>query len=249
MRAMADSGKSVVSDVFAFHIEGVVKVPSDKPSTPTGSCHNEDSDLTDVDVNVLKTEESAQETSCLTISVYSAVVIALICTFLILGRDYIKYVLMSMEETDLWISFLIFTCMFTMVSFPMTWGYILFNIAAGYLYGFRMGFFTVMICALTGLSIAHIVIRKFLANFVHRKLTNDTVRAILRVIESGHGFRVVILSRLTPIPFGLQNAIFAVSIMIYIAENEWVKIKIFKLLLLFFFIYFFFTKIYCSFVI
>ena len=154
---------------------------------------------------------TSNETSCLTISIYSAVVIALVIIFLIVGRDYIKYVLMSMEENEIWVSFAIFTCLFTIVSFPMTWGYILFNIAAGYLYGFKMGVITVMLCALTGLSIAHFVIKNFLRNIVIQKFRNDTVKALMRVIDGGHGFRVVVLSRLTPIPFGLQNALFAVS--------------------------------------
>lgn len=211
---MADKGKQFLGDIFTFQVESVAKVETpehERPPPITGDCDECNNDVSPMNVKIVE-EETAQETSCLTISVYSAVVIALICTFLVLGRDYIKYVLMSMEETDLWISFFIFTCMFTVVSFPMTWGYILFNIAAGYLYGFRMGVATVMVCALTGLSIAHFVIKRFLSDFVQKKLTNDTVRAIMRVIESGHGFRVVILSRLTPIPFGLQNAIFAVSI-------------------------------------
>ena len=210
MSTVTEKGKDLLGDVFAFRVEGVVKVdsPSQEDKPLTGHC-SEDDDV-GVGTNVKK-EETGTETSCLTISIYSAVIIAFVCTFLVLGRDYIKYVLMSMEETEWWTSFAIFTCMFTVVSFPMTWGYILFNIAAGYLYGFRLGVLTVMVCALTGLTIAHFIIRKFLGNFVQRKFTNDTVRAIMRVIESGHGFRVVILSRLTPIPFGLQNAIFAVS--------------------------------------
>ena len=36
--------------------------------------------------------------SCLSISVYSAVAIAMVCLFLVIGRDYIKYVLLSLEK-------------------------------------------------------------------------------------------------------------------------------------------------------
>ena len=210
MSTVSEKGKDFIGDVFAFRVEGVVKVDSSSQEKKV-LMDGEVSDQDETNKSTNK-EENGAETSCLTISIYSAVVIAFICTFLVLGRDYIKYVLMSMEESEWWMSFIIFTCMFTVVSFPMTWGYILFNIAAGYLYGFRLGVVTVMVCALTGLTIAHFIIKRFLGNFVQRKLTNDTVRAIMRVIESGHGFRVVILSRLTPIPFGLQNAIFAVSL-------------------------------------
>ena len=152
-----------------------------------------------------------RETSCLSISVYSAVVIAVICGFLVLGRDYIKYLLLSLEETNLWLSLAIFSFLFTIVSFPMTWGYILLNIAAGYLYGLLLGLAVVMTCALLGVSTAHVVIRTCLRNFVMARLNNRSVRAVMAVVESDNGFKVVVLSRLTPIPFGLQNALYAVS--------------------------------------
>lgn len=44
-----------------------------------------------------------------------------------------------------------------------------------------------------------------------RLLKNETGRAILRVISGPRAFKVVLLARLTPIPFGLQNTIFGVS--------------------------------------
>ena len=155
--------------------------------------------------------ENSPEPSCLSITLYSTVAIAFICVFLVLLRGYVKYVLLSLEETDMWVSFIVFSMLFTVVSFPLTWGYILLNIAAGYLYGLCMGVFVVMTCAVCGLSIAHVIIRKFLAKCIMARINNHSVRAIMRVIDSGHGFRVVVLSRLTPIPFGLQNGLFAVS--------------------------------------
>lgn len=47
--------------------------------------------------------------------------------------------------------------------------------------------------------------------FCSRLLKNETGRAILRVISGPRAFKVVLLARLTPIPFGLQNTIFGVS--------------------------------------
>ena len=157
-------------------------------------------------------QQNQKGPSCMAISIYSAVMIAMICVFLVLGRDYIKYLLLSLEETSMWISFLIFALLFTIVSFPMTWGYILLNIAAGYLYGFYMGLVIILLCALFGLLTAHTVIRRFFSDFVRKRLLNDGIRAIMRVVDSDQGFRIVFLARLTPIPFGLQNALFAVSI-------------------------------------
>lgn len=149
--------------------------------------------------------------SCLTISVYSAIVMALVCTFLVLGRDYFKYVLIALEKSNLWTSLVIFSLLFAAVSFPFTWGYILLNVACGYLYGLLLGFVIVVMCALCGLTAAHLLIKRFFQDFVSDHLTNDSMRAILRVVDSEHGFQVVVLARLTPIPFGLQNALFAMS--------------------------------------
>lgn len=160
---------------------------------------------------LVKNETSRKDYSCLTISIYSAIVIAMVCIFLVVGRDYIKYVLLSLEKSNLWISLIIFSLLFTVVSFPMTWGYILLNVACGYLYGLLLGIVIVIMCALCGLTAAHLLTKRFLQDFVFDRLANDSMRAIIRVVDSEHGFKVVVLARLTPIPFGLQNALFAVS--------------------------------------
>lgn len=149
--------------------------------------------------------------SCLTISIYSAIVVGLVCIFLVVGRDYIKYVLLSLEKSNLWISLLVFSLLYTAVSFPMTWGYVLLNVACGYLYGLLMGIVIVMVCALVGLAAAHLIIKRFFQDFVFERLANDSVRSIIRVVDSKHGFKVIVLARFTPIPFGLQNALFAMS--------------------------------------
>jgi uncharacterized membrane protein YdjX (TVP38/TMEM64 family) len=211
----------VWSEYFAFRVEGVGSEEDEAPlhesSSPSSSPSSSDSESSTASLSTRtrkssKSSKQPTQASCLSLSVYSAVVVALILTFLIIGRGYIKYLLLSLEETSLWISFLVFAALFTVVSFPMTWGYIILNIAAGYLYGLCLGVVIVMFCALCGILIAHITIRKCLTNFVMTRLANDSVKAIIRVVESEHGFKMVTLSRLTPIPFGLQNALFAVSI-------------------------------------
>ena len=40
---------------------------------------------------------------------------------------------------------------------------------------------------------------------------NGYFQAIIQVVEGEHTFRVIAVTRLTPIPFGIQNGIFAVS--------------------------------------
>ena len=152
-----------------------------------------------------------RDPSCFSVSVLSACVIAIVCASIVLGRDYIKYVLLSLDNTNIIVSFAVFSLLFTAVAFPVAWGYILLTIAAGYLYGVFAGLFIVVICAMFGVLVAHIVIRRFLENFVRSKLVSPNMRSVINVVEGEHGFKAIMLSRLTPIPFGLQNSLFAVS--------------------------------------
>lgn len=128
----------------------------------------------------------------------------------ILCRRYVKELLEWLQNLDEWARVLLFVVMFTVVSFPMTWGYIILNVAAGYLYGFVLGFVVVLISVLCGLSSAFIVCRRYLRDFVRAKLESDNLKAIMRVVEGKRGFKVIALTRLTPVPFGLQNGLFAV---------------------------------------
>jgi len=160
--------------------------------------------------SVQQLESKPNEPSCLSVSAFSACVIIIVCTFVVLSRDYIKYVLISLENNGIVISFVVFLMLFTAVSFPFTWGYILLNIAAGYLYGLAGGVFIIVSCATIGITLAHVTIRKFFGDLVRTRLVSSSMRHVINVVESEHGFKVIVLARLTPIPFGLQNALFAV---------------------------------------
>lgn len=85
------------------------------------------------DVNITLTDErhspqpndtssSSSSPSWLSIATYSLIAIAIICLFLFVLRGYVKYLLLSLENTDLWVAFLVFGLLFTGVSFPLTWG-------------------------------------------------------------------------------------------------------------------------------
>ena len=90
----------------------------------------------------------------------------------------------------------------------------------------------VLVCAVFGLTMAHLVLRRLFVPCIKRRLglekstppppehlhhqeeqagAESLTHALLRVVDSGHSFRIVVLARLTPIPFGLQNGLFAVS--------------------------------------
>ena len=148
---------------------------------------------------------------CLHLSGTLLILFTLAALLVICFRHYLKDTLHWLERVDGRISGLIFVLMFTIVSFPMTWGYILLNMAAGYLYGFIVGMVTVVVAVLVGVATSLVVCRIFINDFVHSKLQSEHLKAIIRVVESRRGFKVVVLTRLTPIPFGLQNGLFAVS--------------------------------------
>ena len=153
---------------------------------------------------------------CLQTTAVFTILISLGCLVVFLCRDYLKMLLLWLENVDLRVTAIIFVALFIAVAFPMMWGYILLNVAGGYLYGLILGTLMTCICALLGIVIAHEVTKRCLREYVTSKIsTNENftqLKAILRVVESDRGFKVVVLARLTPIPFGLQNGLFAVSI-------------------------------------
>uniref|UniRef100_A0A9L0QZC3 Transmembrane protein 64 n=1 Tax=Equus caballus TaxID=9796 RepID=A0A9L0QZC3_HORSE len=101
---------------------------------------------------------------------------------------------------------------FIVVSFPCGWGYIVLNVAAGYLYGFVLGMGLMVVGILIGTFIAHVVCKRLLTAWVAARIqSSEKLSAVIRVVEGGSGLKVVALARLTPIPFGLQNAVFSIT--------------------------------------
>ncbi|XP_067887727.1 transmembrane protein 64 isoform X1 [Heterodontus francisci] len=140
-------------------------------------------------------------------------VLSLICfSSLTLVRRYLKELLLWVESLDSLVGALLFIVGFIAVSFPCSWGYIVLNVAAGYLYGFVLGLGLVVIGVLIGTFIAHLLCKRLLSAWVFAKVRgNEQLSAVVRVVEGGSGLKVVALARLTPIPFGLQNAVFSIT--------------------------------------
>ncbi len=117
-----------------------------------------------------------------------------------------------LEELHWFWSLLVFILLFTMVSFPFGFGYVILNMACGYLYGFVQGQFIVMVSVTTGFSLAFVTCRSLLKEHARNVVdSNTTLKAVLHVIDGPNGFKIIFLTRLTPIPFGLQTVMFAVS--------------------------------------
>lgn len=176
--------------------------------------NNEDTKLTclqieAVDISVSKPAKTGP--SCYQVSLTSVVVISVICGLVVALRQYIKDLLLWLQTTDLFVGYFIFLALFTVVSFPVAWGYMLLMIAAGYLYGAVYGPIVVVTCGVFGIFSAHMTMKHCCRSCIMNRFYNEKMDAVIRVVESDQGFKLVALARLTPIPFGLQNGLFAVS--------------------------------------
>lgn len=137
---------------------------------------------------------------------------ALCFASLALVRRYLQHLLLWVESLDSLFGVLLFVVGFIVVSFPCGWGYIVLNVAAGYLYGFVLGMGLMVVGVLIGTFIAHVVCKRLLTAWVAARIqSSDKLSAVIRVVEGGSGLKVVALARLTPIPFGLQNAVFSIT--------------------------------------
>ncbi|XP_007946932.2 transmembrane protein 64, partial [Orycteropus afer afer] len=158
-------------------------------------------------------------------------VLAALCfASLALVRRYLQHLLLWVENLDSLLGVLLFVVGFIVVSFPCGWGYIVLNVAAGYLYGFVLGMGLMVVGVLIGTFIAHVVCKRLLTAWVAARIqSNEKLSAVIRVVEGGSGLKVVALARLTPIPFGLQNAVFSIIIsiglMFYVVHRAQVELN------------------------
>ncbi|KAK0144974.1 Transmembrane protein 64 [Merluccius polli] len=149
---------------------------------------------------------------CLRSAVLVCVLAAVCLCSVVLVRRHLRGLLLWVEGLDGAVGALLFTVGFIAVSFPCSWGYIVLNVAAGYLYGFLPGVGLVAVGVLIGTFAAHLVCKRLLSGWVAGKVgSSERLSAVIRVVEGGSGLKVVALSRLTPIPFGLQNAVFSIT--------------------------------------
>ena len=153
-----------------------------------------------------------QEHKCMHVSGSLLLLLVLAAVLVIFCRDHLKDIIEWVQNLEEWQGALLFIVMFTIVSFPMAWGYIILNVAAGYLYGFCIGLLVVVVSVFIGIFVSFETCRLCLRDFVQKRLESENLLAVVRVVEGRKGFRVIALSRLTPLPFGLQNGLFAVSI-------------------------------------
>ena len=169
------------------------------------------SDSTVLDASVVLREESSTAAKWKRLS--WTFVLFLVCgvLFIILGRAHLMHLLKWLENLPWLQSLLVFILLFTIVSFPFGFGYIILNLMAGYLYGFARGQVVVMVSVAVGFSISFLLCRSWMRDYARGIITSAALKAVMSVVEGPSGHKVMLLMRLTPVPFGMQNVLFAVS--------------------------------------
>ena len=128
-----------------------------------------------------------------------------------LSKEYVGVIMLWFSNQHGWYGPLLFGLMFIIVSLPMTWGYLVLNIGAGYLYGFQLGSIVTSLSSTIGCVVSFRLCRLLWKDYVNRTLSSyDNLLQLVRVIEGRQGFRIIMMTRLTPIPFGVQNALLSV---------------------------------------
>eukprot|EP01134_Creolimax_fragrantissima_P000135 CFRG0135T1 len=115
-----------------------------------------------------------------------------------------------LSELNPEISCLVVLLCFFIVSLPFSWGYIVLNIGAGYLFGMRLGLALVIVGASLGAWLSTILCHYVCKSWIERQVNqNESLMSVKRVMQGHHAYNLVFLTRLTPIPFGLQNGLFS----------------------------------------
>lgn len=87
-------------------------------------------------------------------------------------------VLIWMETQNLWTTFFIFMLLFTIVSFPLSVGYLVLIISCGYIFSMVKGFLVAMMGANLGVAIAHITIKNMQKKLPIHRWVRETVNCI-----------------------------------------------------------------------
>jgi len=124
--------------------------------------------------------------------------------YLYAGVDWIKSI-------GIW-GDIVVTTAFVIISFPFAMGYTELAMASGFVYGMLRGCLIVFIGSpVLGSAAAFWACRTVGKSWVEKKLMQQTkFRALINALRK-NAFKIILLCRLTPIPFGMQNAVFAVS--------------------------------------
>jgi len=106
---------------------------------------------------------------------------------------------------------LIFIGLFIVVSMPFGFGFAMLTISSGFIYRMFLGWGTSIVGAVAGAIISFVFDRMLIRNwFLETVKSKPKFLLIVNALES-HGFKIAFFLRITPLPYGIQNALCAVS--------------------------------------
>jgi protein maelstrom len=108
----------------------------------------------------------------------------------------------------------LFAALFIPVSFPIFLiGYFFLNLGAGYIYGNFHGFLITSGGTAVGTTLSFFVLRYLCKDYLSRLAAKnkDTMGRIMKVVNGGNGWKIMMMTRLSPVPMGVQNALFAAT--------------------------------------
>jgi len=127
-----------------------------------------------------------------------------------LSKPYLHVALEWLSGIGLWGN-VVLVLAHVFLSFPVPMGTTPLAIATGFLYGLVKGYVTLILGALIGASVSFYVCRTTMRTWVEEQISlYPPLMSLMRAIDR-HAFKVCVMLRSAPIPWGLQNSFLAVS--------------------------------------
>jgi len=162
-----------------------------------------------------ETQPEKKNKSVIVFRIVALVVILLFCAgivWLFSHPSKIQNMLLWIQHRGI-VGNLIIILLFGAIALPFAFtGYTFLCLASGFLYRLLYGSITTFIGAnILGVTLGYwvtvLLARPYVEGFIHKR---PKLALFLKVVQS-HGFKIAFLFRFTPVPYGFQNGVFAVS--------------------------------------
>eukprot|EP00038_Savillea_parva_P010707 m.192169 g.192169 ORF g.192169 m.192169 type:complete len:421 (+) comp18584_c0_seq1:210-1472(+) len=139
-------------------------------------------------------------------------VLAITIATVVFCRVYLGPVLQWLMELGGWQGPVLYGGLIVVSAIPPMWGYMVLNVGAGYIYGVVRGTALTSVSALAGSLLAMVLCRYALTSCTQKMLKSfSNLAQLARLMEGDQGLKIVMMTRLTPVPFGIQNALFSAT--------------------------------------
>lgn len=124
----------------------------------------------------------------------------------------------TIESENQFLLNLIIFLLFIAVSLPILWGYSLCILIVSYIHDFFYGFLITIVYSSIGMSVSFFMCRYLFYNLncttrYANSISSNNVyfNVFVDCIEGKNGYKIVLLSRIVPLPFGLANLLYAMT--------------------------------------